>query len=53
MKKLVNNIKFKIKRQRDITKAYNELNNLSDRCIADIGFSPHLVRLGKRGYPWR
>jgi len=50
---VVGRVKASIRRNRETAKAIRELNQLSDRSIRDIGLQPHLVRLGKRGYPWK
>jgi len=42
-----------IAQKRAISRQYHVLKNLHPRILRDCGFSPELVSMGKKAYPWR
>jgi len=40
-------------RKRSISREYKALQNLSPRILRDCGFSPELLSMGKKAYPWK
>ena len=47
------NRKAKATAKKELVRAAEELNRLTDRELYDMGMTPYLVRMGVRGYPWK